>query len=91
MCRSPRSITHISPMSIYRSSSMSVKCRPAPAPRCDADIDELAANVLDDLDGQGVSYCEVVDLLEVEGVEKFEKAWGELLSGVTDEMKKAQA
>ena len=52
---------------------------------------ELAANVLDDLDGQGVSYTEVVDLLEVEGVEKFEKAWGELLSGVTDEMKKAQA
>ena len=40
---------------------------------------------------QGVSYSEVVELLEVEGVDKFEKAWAQLLSGVTDEMKKAQA
>ncbi len=52
---------------------------------------ELAANVLDDLEGLGVSYTEVVDLLETEGVDKFEKAWGELLDGVTAEMEKVTA
>ncbi len=49
---------------------------------------ELAGNVLDDLEKVGVSYNEVVDQLEVEGVDKFEKAWGELLDGVTTEMSK---
>ena len=52
---------------------------------------ELAGNVLDDLEGVGVSYNEVVDLLETEGVDKFEKAWGELLDGVTAEMEKVTA
>src|SRR6478752_9464407 len=52
---------------------------------------ELASNVLDDLEGLGVSYTEVVDLLETEGVDKFEKAWGELLDGVTAEMEKVTA
>ncbi|MGO4598480.1 transaldolase [Terrabacter sp. 2RAF25] len=50
-----------------------------------------ASKVLDDLEGVGVSYNEVVDLLEVEGVDKFEKAWGELLDGVTAEMEKVSA
>jgi len=50
-----------------------------------------AGKVLDDLEGVGVSYNEVVDLLEVEGVDKFEKAWGELLDGVTAEMEKVTA
>lgn len=50
-----------------------------------------ASKVLDDLEGVGVSYNEVVDLLEVEGVDKFEKAWGELLEGVTAEMEKVSA
>ncbi|MEO7752524.1 MAG: transaldolase [Terracoccus sp.] len=50
-----------------------------------------ASTVLDDLDAQGISYSEVVDLLEDEGVDKFEKAWGELLDGVTAEMDKAKA
>jgi transaldolase len=50
-----------------------------------------ASKVLDDLEGVGVSYNEVVDLLEVEGVEKFEKSWGELLAGVTAEMEKVTA
>ena len=39
--------------------------------------------VLDDLEAIGVSYSEVVELLEDEGVDKFEKSWGELLDGVT--------
>ncbi|MFM6851187.1 MAG: transaldolase [Terrabacter sp.] len=50
-----------------------------------------ASKVLDDLEGVGVSYNEVVELLEVEGVDKFEKAWGELLGGVTTEMEKVTA
>ncbi len=50
-----------------------------------------ASTVLDDLDSQGISYSEVVELLEDEGVDKFEKAWGELLDGVTAEMDKAKA
>jgi transaldolase len=52
---------------------------------------ELAGNVLDDLERLGVSYTEVVELLETEGVDKFEKAWGELLDGVTAEMEKVTA
>jgi transaldolase len=50
-----------------------------------------ASTVLDDLDAIGVSYTDVVDLLEVEGVEKFEKSWSELLDGVTTEMEKVRA
>jgi transaldolase len=50
-----------------------------------------ASAVLDDLDAIGVSYTEVVDLLEDEGVEKFEKAWGDLIEGVTAEMEKVRA
>jgi len=52
---------------------------------------ELASNLLDDLERLGVSYQEVVELLEDEGVDKFEKAWGELLDGVTTEMSKVSA
>jgi len=52
---------------------------------------EEASDVLDQLDGVGVSYTEVVDLLEEEGVDKFEKAWGELLDGVRAEMDKVRA
>ncbi len=52
---------------------------------------EESSKVLDDLDAVGVSYSEVVDLLEDEGVDKFEKAWGELLDGVRTEMDKATA
>jgi transaldolase len=52
---------------------------------------EQASNLLDDLERIGVSYSEVVELLEVEAVEKFEKAWGELLEGVKAEMSKVSA
>ncbi|RIK17591.1 MAG: transaldolase [Acidobacteria bacterium] len=47
-----------------------------------------AQQVLDDLAAVGVSYSEVVDLLEVEGVDKFEKSWQGLLDTVSDEMAK---
>lgn len=48
-----------------------------------------AQQVLDDLERVGVSYTEVVDLLETEGVDKFEKSWAELLGTVEDELGKA--
>lgn len=48
-----------------------------------------AQQVLDDLERVGVSYPEVVDLLEVEGVDKFEKSWEELLQSVQGELDKA--
>ncbi|KGN38769.1 transaldolase [Knoellia subterranea] len=50
---------------------------------------EEAAKVLDDLEGLGISYSEVTALLEKEGVDKFEKSWGELLDGVQSELDKA--
>lgn len=48
-----------------------------------------AQEVLDRLEALGISYTEVTDKLEVEGVDKFEKAWGELLDGVSAELAKA--
>ncbi|MDN5795993.1 MAG: transaldolase [Intrasporangium sp.] len=47
--------------------------------------------VLDSLEHLGISYTSVVDLLEDEGVAKFEKAWDELGEGVKAEMAKAGA
>ncbi len=47
-----------------------------------------AAAILDALDALGISYQEVVELLEKEGVEKFEKSWSELLDGVAAELDK---
>ena len=38
-----------------------------------------AQQVLDRLEALGISYADVVQQLEVEGVDKFEKAWGQLL------------
>jgi transaldolase len=45
-----------------------------------------AQGVLDDLERLGVSYTDVVERLEVEGVEKFEKSWNELLETVRGEL-----
>jgi transaldolase len=42
-----------------------------------------ANKVLDLIDAQGISYAEVTELLEKEGVEKFVVSWGELLESVT--------
>ena len=50
-----------------------------------------AAEVLDSLERLGISYSEVTAKLEREGVEKFEKSWGELLDRVTRELEKASA
>ena len=43
--------------------------------------------VLDDLESLGVSYDDVVRVLEDEGVEKFETSWNELLGSVSDELR----
>lgn len=48
-----------------------------------------AQQVLDQLADLGISYTEVTDQLETEGVEKFEASWAELLSGVQEELDKA--
>jgi transaldolase len=50
---------------------------------------EDAQKVLDDLEALGVSYTDVVQVLEVEGVEKFEKSWDELLAEATEDLEKA--
>jgi transaldolase len=51
---------------------------------------EEANAILDALDRLGISYAEVTDQLEREGVEKFEKSWGELLDGVTAALEQAR-
>jgi transaldolase len=48
-----------------------------------------AKNVLDSLERLGVSYADVVAVLEREGVDKFAKSWDELLSDVQTELTKA--
>ncbi|MBK9476014.1 MAG: transaldolase [Tetrasphaera sp.] len=48
-----------------------------------------ATEVLDSLERLGIHYTEVTALLEREGVEKFEKSWGELLSGVERALQEA--
>jgi transaldolase len=48
-----------------------------------------AQKVLDDLEALGVSYNDVVQVLETEGVDKFEKSWGELLSEATADLEQA--
>jgi transaldolase len=48
-----------------------------------------AQKVLDDLEALGVSYNDVVQVLEVEGVDKFEKSWAELLDEATQDLQKA--
>ncbi len=50
-----------------------------------------AQQVLDDLQAAGIDYDEVVELLEVEGLQKFEDAWNELIESVTANLEKAGA
>jgi transaldolase len=50
-----------------------------------------AKAALDRLAAIGVDYDDVVDLLEREGVDKFEKSWEELLATVRDELERAAA
>jgi transaldolase len=51
----------------------------------------VAQKVLDDLAAAGIDYDDVVELLEVEGVQKFEDAWNELIESVTANLEKAGA
>jgi transaldolase len=46
-----------------------------------------ARRLIADLEAQGISYDEVVDLLEVEGVEKFNVSWADLLATVETALK----
>jgi transaldolase len=50
-----------------------------------------AQQVLDDLERVGISYDEVVEVLEKEGVEKFEASWNELVAGVKQELEAAKS
>ncbi|GAA4213694.1 transaldolase [Actinocatenispora rupis] len=49
-----------------------------------------AQQVLDSLKKLGVDYDDVVEVLEREGVEKFEKSWTELLDSVRTQLGRAQ-
>jgi len=50
-----------------------------------------AQQALDELGAAGIDYAEVVELLEREGIDKFEQSWQELIDSVTDQLKKAAA
>jgi transaldolase len=50
-----------------------------------------ARKVMSDLAAVGVDYDDVVQLLEVEGVQKFEDAWAQLLEGVQAQLDQAPA
>jgi transaldolase len=50
-----------------------------------------ADQVMAALAAVGIDYDDVVELLEVEGVDKFEKSWAQLLGTVTDELERATA
>jgi transaldolase len=52
---------------------------------------EAAHKVIADLESLGVSYDDVVQVLEDEGVEKFETSWNELLDAVRAELEKESA
>lgn len=50
--------------------------------------DEAKAT-MDAIEAQGVAYADVVEVLETEGLDKFEKSWAELLESVRSELEKA--
>ena len=50
---------------------------------------DAARTVLADLAQAGIDLADVTRLLEVEGVQKFEQSWEELLVSVTDQLAKA--
>ena len=50
-----------------------------------------AQALLDQLRDAGVDYDEVVQLLEDEGLDKFEQAWSQLVDSVTEQLEKAGA
>jgi len=50
-----------------------------------------ATEILDALERLGISYAEVTEQLEKEGVDKFESSWEELLKGVRSELDRLSA
>jgi transaldolase len=50
-----------------------------------------AGQVLDDLENLGISYADVTAVLEREGVEKFDAAWGELLTEAQKDLDMARS
>jgi transaldolase len=50
-----------------------------------------AQKVLDDLAGIDIDYDDVVELLEVEGVQKFEDSWNQLLESVQGQLDAARS
>jgi transaldolase len=50
-----------------------------------------AQQVLDNLEAVGIAYDDVVDVLEREGVEKFDASWAELVKTVETALKDAKA
>jgi transaldolase len=50
-----------------------------------------AQGVLDRLREAGIDYDDVVEQLEVEAVQKFEDAWNELITSVTEQLERAGA
>jgi transaldolase len=50
-----------------------------------------ATAVMNSLQQIGVDYDDVVTLLEVEGLDKFEKSWTDLLGSVTNELERVKA
>ena len=50
-----------------------------------------ARQVLDRLREVGIDYDDVVQVLEDEGLDKFETSWNELIESVTDQLEKAGA
>jgi transaldolase len=50
-----------------------------------------ARATMQQLADQGIFYDEVVETLEVEGVQKFEASWDELVEGVEVELGKARS
>jgi transaldolase len=48
-----------------------------------------AQQVLEDLAAAGIDLAEVTELLEVEGVQKFEDAWNSLIESVTEQLAQA--
>lgn len=51
---------------------------------------EESSAVLDSLDGLGISYTDVVEQLETEGLDKFVVSWGELLETVNTALETAK-
>ncbi len=68
-----------------RHSPITVSCTATPSPARTT----RRASVIAELEAQGISYDEVVELLETEGLEKFDASWAELLETVSNELDKA--